>query len=80
MTADATERLTEAANEPEASVICGFLGSRGIAATYEQGPAPLGGMFPTANSGRFEILVRADQLEEAQAALAEADRGEDSTG
>jgi hypothetical protein len=74
---DAIERLTEAANEPEASVICGFLGSRGITASYEKASSPLGGMFPTANSGRYEILVRADQLEAAQAALAEADRSED---
>ena len=77
MSEDATERLTEAANEAEASVITGFLASRGIAATYEQATSPLGGIFPTAGSGRYAIFVPADELEAAQAALAEADSGKD---
>jgi hypothetical protein len=71
-------RLTEAANEAEAAVICGFLGSRGITAASEAAPSPLGGIFPTANSSRYEIFVSADELDAAQAALAEADHGEDA--
>ncbi len=78
MDEDATERLTDAANEAEAAVICGFLGSRGITATYEAGSSPLGSMFPTAGSGRYEIFVPAGQLEAATTALEEADRSEDA--
>jgi hypothetical protein len=78
LTGDATERLTDAANEAEAAVITGFLASRGIAASYEQAASSLGGIFPSAGSGRYEIFVSADELDAAQAALDEADRGEDA--
>jgi hypothetical protein len=69
--------VTVAANEPEAAVIVGFLDSRGITASYEEAPSPLGGIFPTAGSGLYEIVVRAEDLEAAQAALAEADDDEE---
>jgi hypothetical protein len=75
---DSSERLTDAANEAEAAVITGFLAGRGITATYQPGASPLGGIFPSAGSGRYEIFVPADELEAAEEALAEADRGEDA--
>ena len=34
---DAIVKLTEAGSEPEAAMICGFLESRGIRATYDKG-------------------------------------------
>jgi hypothetical protein len=80
LSGEASERLTDAANEAEAAVIIGFLASRGIAAGYEQAASPLGGIFPAGGSGRYEIFVSADELGAAQAALEEADRGEDAAG
>ncbi len=76
MNGDPAERLTDAANEAEAAVITGFLAERGIAATYQPAASPLGGIFPTAGSGRYEIFVSADELEAAETALDEAERGE----
>ncbi len=78
MPENASERLTGAANEAEAAVITGFLASRGIAATYEPAASPLGGIFPSAGSGSYEIFVSADELEAAQVALEGAGRGEDA--
>ncbi len=76
MNGDPAERLTDAANEAEAAVITGFLAERGIAASYEQAASSLGGIFPSAGSGRYEIFVSADELEAAETALDEAERGE----
>jgi hypothetical protein len=70
---DAIVKLTEAADEPEAAMICGFLESRGISATYDKGTmeatpvAAISGPYV----GRQEIVVRAEDLEAARAALAE---------
>jgi hypothetical protein len=68
--------VTVAANEQEAAMICGYLNSRGIEATYDKGgnAGPFGlpsGITGDAFGGRQEILVRAEDLEAAKAALAE---------
>jgi hypothetical protein len=70
---DTIVKLTEAADEPEAAVICGFLASRGIHATYDKGTiesTPVGAISGP-HVGRQEIVVRAEDLEAARAALAE---------
>ena len=75
---DDVVNLTEAPNEDEAAVICGYLESRGIRATYDTGGV-LGpvmsypGTFVTGGEGlgRQEILVNSKDLAKAQGALAE---------
>jgi len=83
---DEVVKLTEAASEQEAAVICGYLESNGIRATYDKGnatappsliapvPGTLGAL-QGAFTGRQEILVRAADLAEAQRLL-EAATGE----
>jgi hypothetical protein len=67
-------KVAEAENEMEASVICGFLESNGIRATYDKGGT---GQFPAWQvnnlpfSGRQEILVRGHDAERAATLLAE---------
>jgi putative signal transducing protein len=66
--------LTSAASESEASVIVGYLASCGIEATYDKGgmPQPFaagGGGMGAAFGGRQEILVRAEDVDEAQRLL-----------
>ena len=67
--------LTVAASEMEAAVICGYLESRGIRASYDKGGVfqPLGGLAGEglAFVGRQQILVRADDLDAARSALAD---------
>jgi hypothetical protein len=75
---DAIAKLMEASSEPEAAMICGFLESRGIPATYDKGSVEAAPMAPGgAMSGPFigqqEIVVRAKDLEAAREALAELD-------
>ena len=63
--------------EMEAEIVCSFLESEGIPAMQRQttmGGSAAGGM-PV--GGAREILVRADQLERARAALERQDRGSD---
>jgi len=64
--------LVEAANEAEASVICGFLASRGIRATYER-RGELGSPFPVADIEPHEVFVRAADADAARAALDEVE-------
>ena len=66
--------LTSAGSESEAAVIVGYLASCGIEATYDKGGVPQpfaagGGGMGAAFGGRQEILVKAEDLEEAQRAL-----------
>ena len=73
---DAIVKLTEAASETEAAMICGFLESRGIRATYDKGtidasPMSPGGAMSGPFVGRQEIVMRAEDLEAARQALAE---------
>jgi hypothetical protein len=66
--------LTVASSESEAAMICGYLESQGIRATYDKGGVfqPLGGLAGEGLGfvGRQQILVRADDLSKARAALA----------
>jgi hypothetical protein len=73
-------KLTEANSEAEAAMICGYLESLGINASYEKsrlfpgmGTAadPVG--IGAAHAGRQEILVHAEDLEAAREALAQAE-------
>ena len=66
--------VANAANEAEASVIVGFLESRGIEASYEQ-HGDLGSPFPVADFGQHAVFVRAADADAARAALAEAEAG-----
>jgi hypothetical protein len=72
---DELVQLTVAASESEAAMICGYLRSRVIQATYDKGGVfqPFyggGGGTGEAYMGRQEILVRATDLEKAKEALA----------
>ena len=66
--------MTTAPSEAEAAMICGFLASYGIDATYDTGgvtqPA-LGGAAGLGEAfiGRQQILVRAENLDEARRLL-----------
>jgi hypothetical protein len=73
--------LTETGTEAEAAVVCGYLESCGIRATYDTGGV-LGPVvaFPGTwasgadGVGRQEILVRSDDLQAARAALEQRPR------
>ena len=69
-------QLTVASSEAEAAMICGYLASRGIHSTYDKGAVfqPFyggGGGTGQAFVGRQEILVLAQDLDAAKAALGE---------
>jgi putative signal transducing protein len=79
---DEVVKLTEAESEAEAVMICGYLQSAGIQATYDRGGVlgpPMGGLggglsvwgSGQFSAGRQEILIHARDLAKAQAALAE---------
>jgi len=66
--------VTTAPSEPEAAMICGFLASYGIDATYDTGGVTqpvLGGAAGLGEAfiGRQQILVRAEDLDEARRLL-----------
>jgi hypothetical protein len=63
-------KLTEVETEAEAATICGFLESQGIHATYDKGGINSAIAAYSGPGGRQEILVRADELDAARAALA----------
>ena len=66
-------RLTEASSELEAAEICGYLEAQGIRAVYDKGgilgAAGMWNTYSGPNIGRQEILVRAEDLDAARAAL-----------
>jgi hypothetical protein len=77
---DDVVKLTEVESEAEAAMMCGFLASAGIQATYDRGGVlgpPMGGLggglsvFGSGqfSAGRQEILVHERDLAKAQAAL-----------
>jgi hypothetical protein len=80
--ADDVVKLTEAASEMEASLICGFLESHGIRAVYDKGGVSqptswaYSGMGGTGEAfvGRQEILVRAADAKRAAELLADLPR------
>jgi len=67
---DELVRLTVVASEQDAALLCGYLEAQGIEASYDNRGAsqPVGGL-GAPYSGEHEILVRAGDLEDAQAAL-----------
>lgn len=72
-------KLTEASSEQEASMVCGFLESHGIRATYDSGGVSqpftgLAGLTGEAFGGRQEILVHTNDAERAAKLLAELPR------
>ena len=72
MADDDVVQLTVVGSEAEAALICGYLESLGIRATYDKGGVmnPIGS-YMGANVGPQQILVRAEDADAARAALAE---------
>ena len=69
-------KLTEVGTEAEAATICGFLESQGIHATYDKGGTSSAlAAYSGPSGGQQEILVRAEDLDTARAALASIDAG-----
>jgi putative signal transducing protein len=65
--------LTVVANEPEAEILCGLLRANGIACTYRTTNLAAGMADASAAiGGPREILVEAQQFEDAQKLLADA--------
>ena len=71
---DEVIKLTEAASEPEAAEICGYLEANGIKAMYDtggvEGPAAISQLGDAFGGGQ-EILVRSEDAERARELLAE---------
>ena len=67
---DELVRLTAVPSEQDAAMLCGYLGAQGIEASYDTGgfSQAFGGL-GAPNAGEHQILVRASDLEAAQAAL-----------
>jgi hypothetical protein len=65
-------KLTEVGSEAEAAMLCGYLESLGIHATYDKGGVTTGvlGSYSGPNVGRQEIVVEAGDLAAAREALA----------
>ena len=64
-------KLTEVGSEAEAATLCGFLESEGIRATYDKGGISSAiAAYSGPSGGPQQILVRADDLDAARAALA----------
>jgi hypothetical protein len=64
-------KLTEVGTEAEAATICGYLEAQGIHATYDKGGTSSGlGAYSGPGGDRQQVLVRAEELDAARAALA----------
>lgn len=63
-------RLTIVGSAPEAEVVCGLLRTEGIQATHRMTDLGAGAMDGFPGSTWREVLVAADDLEEARALLA----------
>jgi hypothetical protein len=67
---DKVVKLTEVGNEAEAATIVGFLESQGIHATYDKGGTSSAlAAYSGPGEGRQQILVLAEELDAARAAL-----------
>jgi Putative prokaryotic signal transducing protein len=71
--ADELVRLTIAANETEAELIRGLLGTEGIESMHRQMDFAAGAFDGWAPGGAREILVRAADLDRAQELVADSD-------
>ena len=68
---DNVVKLTEVGTEAEAATIVGYLESQGIHASYDKGGTSSAlSAYSGPGGGEQQILVRAEQLDEARAALA----------
>ena len=68
---DDVVKLTEVGSEAEAATIVGFLEAQGIHATYDKGGTSSAiAAYDGPGGGRQQILVRAEELDAASAALA----------
>ncbi len=76
-------KLTEAGSETEAAMLCGYLASCGIEATFDKGTimgSPFGsGAYSGPHVGRQEIVVHEEDFEAAQDAHARAGQDEPTT-
>jgi hypothetical protein len=67
---DNVVKLTEVGTEAEAATICGYLESQGIHATYDKGGISSAlAAYSGPGEGRQQILVLAEELDAARAAL-----------
>jgi putative signal transducing protein len=67
---DKVVKLTEVGNEAEAATIVGYLESQGIHATYDKGGTSSAlAAYSGPGEGRQQILVLAEELDAARAAL-----------
>lgn len=71
---DALAPLTVVASEAEAELVAGLLASDGIDCSWRVTDVGAGALAPTGFGGPVEVLVRAADLERAQALLAAADQ------
>ena len=67
---DTVVKLTEVGTEAEAATICGYLESQGIHATYDKGGISSAlAAYSGPGGGQQQILVLAEELDAARAAL-----------
>jgi hypothetical protein len=74
---DELVKLAEVGSEAEAATMCGFLESQGIRATYDKGGTSSAlAAYSGPSGGEQQVLVRAEDLDAARAALANTEAGE----
>jgi hypothetical protein len=73
---DNVVKLTEVGTEAEAATMCGYLEAQGIHATYDKGGTSSGLAAYSGPAGEHQILVRAEELDAARAALTSIEASE----
>jgi hypothetical protein len=74
---DNVVKLTEVGTEAEAATICGYLESQGIHATYDKGGISSAlAAYSGPGGGQQQILVLAEELDAARAALTSIEAAE----
>ena len=74
---DTVVKLTEVGTEAEAATICGYLESQGIHATYDKGGISSAlAAYSGPGGGQQQILVLAEELDAARAALTSIEAAE----
>jgi hypothetical protein len=74
---DNVVKLSEVGSEAQAATICGYLEAQGIHAAYDKGGTSSGlAAYSGLGGDRQQILVRAEELGAARAALASIDAAE----
>jgi hypothetical protein len=70
-------KLTEVGTEAEAATICGYLEAQGIHATYDKGGSSSAlAAYSGPSGGQQQILVLAEELDAARAALTSIETAE----